>query len=109
MRPPCRLAAPELVDLEVAAVLRRLVLTGEVDQARAEQALRDWRALPIRRYRHGLLLPRVWDLRDNLTAHDASYVALAEALEVPLLTCDGRLARSMGHDAVIEHVAAAAR
>ena len=80
-----------------------------MDLRRAEHALRDWRALPFRRYRHGLLLPRVWDLRDNLTAYDASYVALAEGLEVPLVTCDGQLARSVGHDAVIEHLAGPAR
>jgi len=59
---------------------------------------------PLRRYPHDLLLPRIWDLRNNLTAYDATYVALAEALDAPLLTRDRRLAAAAGHRAQIELV-----
>jgi predicted nucleic acid-binding protein len=89
-----RLSAPELVDLEVASVLRRQVQGGEVDIRRAALALADLAALPLRRAPHRPLLARCWELRDNLTVYDASYVALAEALDVTLLTGDGRLARA---------------
>jgi predicted nucleic acid-binding protein len=85
-----RLSAPELVDLEVTSVLRRQVHSG------AAQALADLAALPLRRTPHRPLLARCWELRDNLTVYDASYVALAEALEVTLLTGDGRLAHAPG-------------
>jgi predicted nucleic acid-binding protein len=91
-----RLSAPELVDLEVASVLRRQVQGGDVDIRRAGLALADLAALPLRRAPHRPLLHRCWELRDNLTVYDASYVALAEALEVTLLTGDGRLARAPG-------------
>ena len=91
-----RLSAPELVDLEVASVLRRQVKGGEVDTRRAALALADLAALPLRRAPHRPLLARCWELRDNLTIYDASYVALAEALDVTLLTGDGRLARAPG-------------
>jgi predicted nucleic acid-binding protein len=91
-----RLSAPELVDLEVASVLRRQVQGGAVDIRRAALALADLAALPLRRAPHRPLLARCWELRDNLTIYDASYVALAEALDVPLLTGDGRLARAPG-------------
>ncbi len=69
---------------------------------RADQALQDLRALSIVRYPHDVLLPRIWELRSSLTAYDAAYVALAEVLDAALLTCDGKLARSHGHDARIE-------
>jgi predicted nucleic acid-binding protein len=88
-----RLSAPELMDLEVASVLRRQVRGGEVDIRRAALALADLAAIPLRRAPHRPLLARCWELRDNLTIYDASYVALAEALDVTLLTGDGRLAR----------------
>jgi predicted nucleic acid-binding protein len=91
-----RLSAPELVDLEVASVLRRQVQGGEVDIRRAALALADLAAMPLRRAPHRSLLTRCWELRNNLTIYDASYVALAEALEVTLLTGDGRLARAPG-------------
>jgi len=91
-----RLSAPELVDLEVTSVLRRQVQGGEVDIRRAALALADLAALPLRRAPHRPLLARCWELRDNLTVYDASYVALAEALDVTLLTGDGRLARAPG-------------
>jgi predicted nucleic acid-binding protein len=67
-------------------------------------ALDDLLALPIRRHSHRLLLDRVWALRNNLSAYDAFYVALAEVLDAPLITRDGRLARTKGHKARIQHV-----
>jgi predicted nucleic acid-binding protein len=91
-----RLSAPELVDLEVTSVLRRQVHSGAADLRRAALALADLAALPLRRAPHRPLLARCWELRDNLTVYDASYVALAEALDVTLLTGDGRLARAPG-------------
>jgi predicted nucleic acid-binding protein len=91
-----RLSAPELVDLEVASVLRRQVQGGEVDIRRAALALADLASMPLRRAPHRPLLARCWELRGNLTIYDASYVALAEALDVTLLTGDGRLARAPG-------------
>lgn len=87
--------APELLDVEVTQVLRRFWLGGELGDDRGRQALADLRDLPLERYPHDALLPRVWELRGNMTAYDALYVALAEALDAPLVTCDGRLARSM--------------
>ena len=97
-----RLSAPELVDLEVASVLRRQVQGGKVDIRRAALALADLAALPLQRAPHKPLLARCWELRDNLTVYDASYVALAEALDVTLLTGDGRLARATGPRCRIE-------
>ena len=91
-----RLSAPELIDLEVASVLRRQVQEGAVDIRRAALVLADLAAVPLRRAPHRPLLARCWELRDNLTVYDASYVALAEALDVTLLTSDGRLARAPG-------------
>ena len=91
-----QLTAPELVDLEVVSTLRRAARAGELDERRSGQALADLSALPLRRVPHLPLLPRVWELRDNLTAYDAAYVALAEALDGPLVTADGRLHRASG-------------
>jgi len=91
-----RLSAPELVDLEVTSVLRRQVHSGAADLRRAALALADLAALPLRRAPHRPLLARCWELRDNLTVYDASYAALAEALDVTLLTGDGRLAYAPG-------------
>ena len=97
-----RLTAPELVDLEVISVWRRQVRAGAVDARRAALALADLAALPLRRAAHRPLLARCWELRDNLTVYDASYVALAEALDVTLLTGDGRLSRAAGPRCRIE-------
>ena len=97
-----RLSAPELVDLEVTSVWRRQMREGAMDARRAALALADLTALPLRRAPHRALLARCWELRDNLTIYDASYVALAEALEVSLLTGDGRLARATGPRCRIE-------
>ena len=74
------LVAPELIDLEVASVLRRQYSRGRLDDRRARQALNDLEAIPVRRASHRSLLSRCWELRDNLTVYDAAYVALAEAL-----------------------------
>jgi predicted nucleic acid-binding protein len=98
------LAAPHLLDLEVAQVLRRHVLRGALAASRAEGALRDHQDLRIERYRHDLFLGRIWALRRNATAHDAAYLALAEALEAPLLTADRKFAEVPGHGAVVEVV-----
>jgi predicted nucleic acid-binding protein len=99
-----RMHAPHLLDIEVAQTLRRLVLFKELHSARAELALDDYLALVIIRHGHAGLMPRLWQLRATLTAYDAVYVALAEGLGAPLLTCDGKLARAHGHRAVVDYV-----
>ena len=96
------LHAPHLLDLEVGQVLRRLVREGAVSAQRAEQAIEDLLDLRIARYPHFLLLPRIWQLRHNLSAYDAAYVALAENLGARLLTRDARLASVSGLTAPIE-------
>jgi predicted nucleic acid-binding protein len=96
--------APHLLDVEVAQVVRRYAARGEIDGERGRAALVDLADFPLRRYPHGFLLPRIWELRHNLTAYDAAYVALAEALDAPLLTRDQRLAAAAGHQARIELV-----
>jgi predicted nucleic acid-binding protein len=98
------LHAPHLFDVEVAQVIRRYAASGEISGERGRMALADLADLPLRRYPHDFLLPRIWDLRNNLTAYDAAYVALAAALDVPLLTRDRRLAAAAGHRARIEVV-----
>lgn len=105
IRPPAEsLHAPHLLDLEVAQALRRAVAGGALEPERARQALDDLLLLDLERYPHHRLLPRIWELRDNLTAYDAAYVALAELLDAPLLTADASLAASPGHTARIELV-----
>jgi len=98
------LHAPHLLDVEVAQVIRRYALAGEIDPERGGVALADLSDFPLRRYPHGFLLPRVWELRNNLTAYDAVYVALAEALDAALLTRDQRLAAAAGHSVRVELV-----
>lgn len=88
------LHVPHLLDLEVAQVLRRFVMARQLDAERAAQALADLADLPLARYPQDLFLSRIWELRSNLTAYDAVYVALAEALGAPLLTRDRRLAKA---------------
>jgi predicted nucleic acid-binding protein len=91
--------APYLLDVEVTQVLRRHVARGVITASRAEEALQDLLDLRSRRYSHVLLLWRTWELRDNLSAYDAVYVALAEALDATLITCDGKIASAPGHRA----------
>lgn len=98
------LHAPHLLDVEIAQVLRRYAMTGELTPTRGLQALEDLADWPLTRYPHDLLLPRMWELRHNVTAYDAAYIALAEALAAPLLTRDARLASAAGHHAQIELV-----
>jgi predicted nucleic acid-binding protein len=98
------LHAPHLLDVEVAHVVRRYAAAGEIGHERGREALADLADFPVQRYPHGFLLPRVWQLRNNLTAYDAVYVALAEALDAPLLTRDQRLAAAAGHHARVELV-----
>jgi predicted nucleic acid-binding protein len=90
------LAAPELIDLETTSIIRRRLQSGLIDARRARLALSDLVALPVRRTAHRPLVARCWDLRDNLSVYDASYVALAELLQAPLVTADARLARAPG-------------
>jgi predicted nucleic acid-binding protein len=96
------LAAPHLLDVEVVSVLRRSVLLGKVTGKRASQALEDLQDLQIERVAHTTLLPRVWELRDNLTSYDACYVALAELFHAPLLTCDAKMASAPGSRCTFE-------
>lgn len=94
-----RLQAPALLDAEVVQVLRRLLAAGLMGEPRCRASLEILGSMPIRRHLLTPLLPRIWALRANLTAYDASYVALAEALECPLLTFDTRIADAPGHTA----------
>jgi predicted nucleic acid-binding protein len=89
------LHAPHLIDVEVAQILRRYHGSGEIDEKRGREALLDLTDLDLERYPHTALLPRVWELRQNLTAYDAAYLALAEALQARLITCDRRFARAV--------------
>lgn len=97
-----RLCAPSLIDLEVASVLRRAVTAKQLDKRRAAQALADLMLLPLRRVGHIALLDRIWELRDNVTAYDGAYVALAELASATLVTADARLARAPGTRCEIE-------
>jgi predicted nucleic acid-binding protein len=102
LAPRERLHAPHLLDVEVAQALRRLVQLGEITTLRAEQVFEDHQALVIERHEHTRLLPRIWQLRGSLSAYDGAYVALSEALDAPLVTCDAKLSRSHGHGARVE-------
>jgi predicted nucleic acid-binding protein len=104
--PDISLHAPHLIDIEVVQALRRYMLEGDLDRRSAEIALGDLRSLDLERHAHEPLLDRVWALRNNLMAYDAVYVALAEALDATLLTCDGKLARAPGMGIQIESIGA---
>lgn len=93
--------APHLIDIEFLHTIRRLVRSRTFSEVRASQIRRDFADLTIERYPHVPLADRIWSLRSNLSAYDAAFVALSEALEVPLVTCDARLA-SAPHAAVVE-------
>lgn len=99
-----QLHAPHLVDVELTQTLRRLLIARQLTAARAEEAFEDFGLLVIERHEHRTLISRVWALKASLSAYDAVYVALAESLDAPLLTCDERLARARGHGARIELV-----
>ena len=94
--PTVGLHVPHLADVEVIQALRRYAIDGELNAAEAAAAIEDLCALDLQRHAHEPLLARVWALRQNLSAYDAVYVALAEVLDTTLLTCDGRLARAPG-------------
>jgi predicted nucleic acid-binding protein len=96
------LHAPHLLDLEITQVLRRLLREQKLSLVRATQILSDLMDLRMIRYPHSLLLPRIWQLRHNLSAYDAAYIALAETLGAPLITRDGRLSSASGHTATVE-------
>jgi predicted nucleic acid-binding protein len=96
------LHAPHVLDLEVMQVLRRYTLSGQMDAERSQDALQDLADLPLNRYPHDVFIFRIWALRRNLTAYDAAYIALAEALDAPLITRDAAMARASGHRARIE-------
>ncbi len=98
------LHAPELLDLEVLQVLRRHWRAGSLSASRGEIAVADLDDLPVIRHPHGELVERIWQLRADVTAYDAAYLALAEALDAPLVTQDARLARAPGHTARVELV-----
>jgi len=90
------LVSPHLIDVEIVHALRRQVLRGEIDAALAAGAIQAWGQMGVERIGATGLLGRIWELRENLTAYDATYVALAEAMEVPLVTSDARLAQAPG-------------
>lgn len=90
------LTAPEVIDLEIASADRRLCHTGDLEPERAEQALSDLAVLRLERVHHLVLLPRCWELRHNVTVYDGAYIALAEILQIPLLTADERVAKAPG-------------
>jgi len=96
------LHAPHLLDVEFQHALWRLARSGAISDDRAADGRTDFADLAIVRYPHVSLSDRMWELRHNMTAYDAAFVALAEVLGVPLVTCDARLARAPGHQAVVE-------
>jgi predicted nucleic acid-binding protein len=96
------LHAPHLIDIEILHALRRMTMHGELSDERAADARTDFAELALTRYPHQPLSDRIWTLRHNLTAYDATFVALAETLDAPLVTCDTRLAAAPAHDASIE-------
>jgi predicted nucleic acid-binding protein len=99
-----RLVAPELCDLEVIVVIRKALLAGVIDDRRAAMALADLAVLDLERVSHRPLLARIWELRENVTPYDATYVALAETLEATLVTADHRLSQAPGPRCQIEYL-----
>jgi predicted nucleic acid-binding protein len=101
-RPGETLHVPHLFDVEVLCALRGLSLRGTVSPERSRLALSRLSDTRFTRYPHTTLMGRIWELRENLTAYDAAYVALAEALDAPLITIDARLAQAPGIRAAVE-------
>jgi predicted nucleic acid-binding protein len=101
-RPGETLHVPHLFEIEVLHALRSLTLRGTVSSERARLALDRLRDTRLVRYPHTALAERIWEFRENLTAYDAAYIALAEALDAPLVTTDARLARASGTRAAVE-------
>ncbi len=95
---------PHLIDLEIAQVLRRYARHGTLSARTGILALERWRSLDVQRYSHEPFLGRIWQLRDNVTAYDAIYVALAEALSTVLVTGDRKLVGTPGVNAHIEFI-----
>jgi predicted nucleic acid-binding protein len=95
------LHAPHLIDIEVLQVLRRMVLSRALSTSLAEDALKTFGLMSLTRHEHVPLMRRVWQLRESISAYDATYIALAEGLAAPLLTCDAKLSRAHGHRARI--------
>ena len=93
--PSVLVALPHLCDVEVASAFQKLVRRGQLTVADARERLHLYRNLPLERFDHVPLLGRVFELRENFSAYDAAYVALAEALDAPLVTVDGRLAEGV--------------
>ncbi|MEX2412091.1 MAG: type II toxin-antitoxin system VapC family toxin, partial [Thermoleophilaceae bacterium] len=102
------LHAPQLIDIEVLHALRRLVAIGQITSGRAQKVREDFAAMRVRRYPHEPLADRVWELRNSFTPADAAFIVLAETLEIPFVTCDPRLASTLGHAAEIELFAGSA-
>lgn len=100
--PETTIHAPHLIDLEIAQVLRRYVRSSQLKPERGSQALQDLQDFPLNRYSHEPFIARIWELRHNVTAYDAAYLALAEALPAPLVTRDTRLLAIDGISTVIE-------
>jgi predicted nucleic acid-binding protein len=100
------LHAPHLIDTEILHALRRMTIAKTISDERAADARSDFAELTLSRYSHQPFGDRVWELRHNLTAYDATFIALAEALDAPLITCDARLGAAPGHFARIELFAA---
>lgn len=96
------LHVPHVMDLEVLHALRRQTLLGTLSRERGAEAIEDLKNIAFVRYPHASLVDRVWELKENLTAYDAAYVALAEALDAPLVTMDARLAQAPGIRAAVE-------
>ena len=96
------LHAPHLIDTEILHALHRMTISGRLSEERAADARTDFAELALTRYPHRPLSDRIWELRHNVTAYDASFVALAETLDAPLVTCDARLAAAPAHHAQVE-------
>ena len=96
------LHVPHVVDLEVLHALRRQTLVGTLSRKRSDEAIEDLKSIAFVRYPHATLIDRIWSLKNNLTAYDAAYISLAEALNAPLITMDARLAQAPGIRAAVE-------